>query len=431
MVGKMSIRKSFILSVALVLLTVLSGCGDKIDYSLPDNPEVFMAETYINPFDQDDGYMSIEYKGRTYVPFGVLDGNLGGSDIEECLGFIARVGDSGTDSRVFTLTADPKHNFLVEMTPDGFMDPPMFYRAIDTYLKDIVIPDYIYDQDYDVWKEYDYEPVEEDAEEPEEVPEDIEDDAADDVSDTGDTDRFDAINEEVRSQIEVFIEHKDEWIVPYEETEDDSGREVRPTYTMCDLDCNGRCELIAIEKSYYQGVAEINIYEISEDGKSLTVAKWDFDGLATTYPEINLDAKPWVYFNTETKTYHYLLQSRLEDERIGYCMCDMAYSDGQVSVYGYESVEIDYANERYIFLTPEGEIDAEEFYTMQKKYPYDYKTYYLKFGLFDEADGDKNAVNWDDEFTSQALFDSFRVFSGQMEYKEFLEVYIPFLATYY
>lgn len=418
----MNIRKSFILSVAAVFLIVLSGCGDKIDYSLPDNPMVFMAETYVNPFDPDDEYMSIECKGRTYVPFGVLDGDLGGSDIEECLGFIARVGDDSTDSRVFTLTADPEQNFLVEMTPDGFMNPPMFYRAIDTYLKDIGIPEYIWDQNYDVWKEYDYEPVEEEAEEePKEEPEDDAEYLA----------KVEALNEEVRSQIEVFIDHKDEWIVPYEDTDESPGHRVTPSYTFCDLDLNGRCELIVIQDSYYDGVADMDIYEISADGESLTEAEWEFDGLALSYPKINLDSRPDIYFNSETQTFHYILYGDVEDDRVGYVMCDMTYSNGIASVYGFQSVIVDYANDRQIYSTPEGEINKREFYRMQRKYPYDYETYNMMFGLIDDKEGDKNAVNWDDEFISRAFFDSYRVFTGQIKYRDFIKEYIPVLAEYY
>ena len=68
---------------------------------------------------------------------------------------------------------------------------------------------------------------------------------------------------------------------------------------------------------------------------------------------------------------------------------------------------------------------------MQRKYPYDYKTYNIMFALVIYEDDDRNAVNWDDEFTSQALFDSYRVFTGQMEYGDFVKMYIPVLAAYY
>lgn len=422
MVRKMSVRKSFILSVAAVLLIVLTGCGDKIDYSLPDNPQVFMAETYVNPYIPDDEYLSFEYRDRTYVPFGVLDGKIGATDVDRCLGFITSAGEKDTNSRVFTLTADPYHNFLVELNADGFMDAPMFYRAIDTYLEDIEIPSYIWDQDYDVWKEYDYEPVEETAdEEPEEKAEDDAEYLA----------KVEALNEEVQSQIEVFIEHKDEWIVPYEETDETPGHRVTPSYTFCDLDLNGRCELIVIQDSYYDGVADMDIYEISADGESLIETEWEFDGLALSYPTINLDARPDIYFDSKTHTYHYILYGEVEEDRVGYTMCDMTYSNGTASVYGFQSVIVDFANDRKIFSTPEGEISENEFYRMQRKYPYDYKKYNIMFALVIYEDDDRNAVNWDDEFTSQALFDSYRVFTGQMEYGDFVKEYIPVLAAYY
>ena len=387
-----------------------------------------MAETYVNPYLPDDEYLCIEYSGRTYVPFGVLDGKLGGSDVDKCLGFIARTGSDDTDSRVFTLTADPEHNFLVELNADGFMDPPMFYRAIDTYLEEIDIPSYIHDQEYDVWKEYDYEPVEDDPVDYEDIEDDIEDEKEDDKEKI---EEFAVTDEELRSQIEVFIEHKDEWAVPYEESEGDRGHEVTPAYTLCDLDHNGRCEIIVIEDSYYDGVANISIYEIGTDGESLSAAEWEFGGLAISFPTIDLDSKPEVYFNSETGIFHYILYGDVEDGRVGYVLCDMEYSNGIASAYGFQSVIVDFANDRNIYSTPEGEITEKEFYKMQRKYPYDYETYNFKFGLIHYEEDDRNALNWDDEFTSQALYDSYRVFSGQMKYKDFVEVYIPILAAYY
>ncbi len=152
MVRKMGIRKSILLSVAVVILVALAGCGNKIDYSLPDNPIAFVSGEYVNPDDPDDGYMSIEYKDRVYIPYGVLDGKLGGTDVGECLGYIVQDGKVVENSRVFTLSEDPDYNFLVDLNAEGFMDVPMFYRALDTKGQDIDIPGYIYDQGYEVWK---------------------------------------------------------------------------------------------------------------------------------------------------------------------------------------------------------------------------------------------------------------------------------------
>ena len=109
-------------------------------------------KAYVNPDDPDDGYMSIEYKDRIYIPYGVLDGKLGGTDVGECLGYIVQDGEVVESSRVFTLSQDPDYNFLVDLNAEGFMDVPMFYRAIDTKGQDIDIPGYIYDQGYEVWK---------------------------------------------------------------------------------------------------------------------------------------------------------------------------------------------------------------------------------------------------------------------------------------
>ena len=140
-----------ILTLVLGVL-LLTGCGNKIDYSLPDNPIAFETATYTNPTDSEDTYTSIEYNGRTYIGYGTLKGNLTKEDVGDCLGFIVQDNVRMEDTRIFTLTTDAGVNYLARLETEGVMNQPDFFRAIDTLGQDIATPDFIEDLGYDFWK---------------------------------------------------------------------------------------------------------------------------------------------------------------------------------------------------------------------------------------------------------------------------------------
>ena len=60
-------------------------------------------------------------------------------------------GEERMDDRVFPLSADPERNYLVVITVNGFMDQPIFYRALDTAGKDIETPAFVQSLDYGIW----------------------------------------------------------------------------------------------------------------------------------------------------------------------------------------------------------------------------------------------------------------------------------------
>lgn len=134
--------KTAVLSIAAALLTILPGCGKRIDMDLPANPIEFRTGTFVNPADPDDDYQSIEYNGRTYIGYGTLRGSIDGDDVGKCLGYIVH-GAVMKEVRVFLLNADPDANYLVQIFTDGFMNQPFFFRAIDTRGKEIATPRYI------------------------------------------------------------------------------------------------------------------------------------------------------------------------------------------------------------------------------------------------------------------------------------------------
>lgn len=135
-----------IVVICIVLVMVLTGCGKSIYPELPANAIAF-----------ENG---ITYKDRTYSMYGTLDKSIKASDIKECIGYIVQTEENSSiadpndkDTRVYLLTDDKEENFImVYYTGTTLMNQPDFYRADDTKGKEIEIPKFICDLDYDWWK---------------------------------------------------------------------------------------------------------------------------------------------------------------------------------------------------------------------------------------------------------------------------------------
>lgn len=142
------IKKLKVLAAALLLCTVplFTGClslrllGERAP-DLPDNPQSFRKH------DSDSAGVLMEVNGRTYAPFGTLNGKLNNSSLRECLGY---VGDDKND-RVYTLSEEPFDNYLVTKNVNVIMEQPMFWRDFSTYGEDIFTPEYIVSKDDVNW----------------------------------------------------------------------------------------------------------------------------------------------------------------------------------------------------------------------------------------------------------------------------------------
>jgi len=141
-----------IIALAGFTLLMLAGCGSRIDYSLPANLIEFNTGTFVNPNDPDDKYLSIEYNGRTYIPYGTIKGIVPKEEMGDCLGYIVQDGTKMEDVRVFLLAGDPDANYLERFETQGVMSQPDFFRAIDTVGQDINTPAYIDDLGYHFWE---------------------------------------------------------------------------------------------------------------------------------------------------------------------------------------------------------------------------------------------------------------------------------------
>lgn len=154
--------KKIILGIALMSIIVLSltGCGIKYP-DLERDAIGFQMSNFIDESDPNEsGYLTFEYNGRTYMPYGSLKGTIKEEDIDKCIGYIIQDENSSSvvdkndkNTRIYTLSSDKDNNFLMEYyIGTTLMNQPSFYRAIDTKNKNITIPKFINDLDYYYWK---------------------------------------------------------------------------------------------------------------------------------------------------------------------------------------------------------------------------------------------------------------------------------------
>ena len=152
--------KKKILGILLmgVLVLSLTGCGIKYP-DLEKDAIGFQTGNYIDENDDGAGYLTIEYNGRIYMPYGTLKGSLKEKDIDKCIGYIIQNENSSSiiekdnkDTRIYTLIDDKENNFLMEYyIGTDLMNQPSFYRAIDTKGEDIIIPNCISSLNYSYW----------------------------------------------------------------------------------------------------------------------------------------------------------------------------------------------------------------------------------------------------------------------------------------
>ncbi|MGN0353432.1 MAG: hypothetical protein ACI4ES_17470 [Roseburia sp.] len=139
--------------VATILVLILGGCGQIKYPELPDDAIAFEMGEYIDKEDDDAAYATIEYEGRTYMPYGTIGKILHERDIDACVGYLVQDGEKDTDQRVYTLVDDTEHNYLMDYYVESdLMNQPMFWRAIDTKGKEVATPEFINSLEYTYWK---------------------------------------------------------------------------------------------------------------------------------------------------------------------------------------------------------------------------------------------------------------------------------------
>lgn len=150
-----------VICVIMCCLFVLNSCANKPLPDLAGDAIAFEIGTFIDNEHDDAAFSTIEYNGRTYIAYGTINNKYKQRYIESCIGYIVQdekvtsVADpSNTNWRIYTLSEDPEHNFLMDFDDTvKLMNQPNFFRAVDTKGKDIRIPDYIDSLSYEFWED--------------------------------------------------------------------------------------------------------------------------------------------------------------------------------------------------------------------------------------------------------------------------------------
>lgn len=144
--------KRLVVVMMIGCLAVCCGCGPR-SKSTADGT-AYVLEEYENPDNENDVFMSIEYNGREYIPYGTTYESVDDVDTDECIGYVENASDaSDTDDKLYTL--DDTEDYLMryyENEEAASDEKPIFYRAVDTKGKEVETPEYIFDMEYEFWK---------------------------------------------------------------------------------------------------------------------------------------------------------------------------------------------------------------------------------------------------------------------------------------
>ena len=149
--NNIKMRKLF-LSVLIIGILLLSSCG-RIDYPEPeDNAIAFKMGSFEDTEHDNALFGTIEYNNRIYIGYSTVNNSYKRIKPDKCIGYIIQDEDS-TDVRVYTLSDDAEHNFLMEYDNTvKLMNQPFFYRAIDPKGQNIEIPESMDDLGYEFWE---------------------------------------------------------------------------------------------------------------------------------------------------------------------------------------------------------------------------------------------------------------------------------------
>ena len=147
-------KKVHIAAAVAAVALLLGGCGTKniYDVPLPDQPVAFNTKLVTDPNDESIDYAALDFKGKTYVGYGELNGELTESDIGSCLGYLVQDGQKIEEIRIFTLASDPDMNYIFTMDNQGIMEKPTFFRNEETRERDIDTPAFIESSGYTYWE---------------------------------------------------------------------------------------------------------------------------------------------------------------------------------------------------------------------------------------------------------------------------------------
>ena len=264
-------------------------------------------------------------------------------------------------------------------------------------------------------------------------------DRDDDENDDEDEDEKPSIPEVVKSiddktlksQVEVFVDGRKTWVIPHDEAVLYEGL----TYSLSDLNYNGRTELIV---TYWEGMgtfSTVYVYEINEKGDGFDLLEWEFEGIdkeQKSYPDVGYFSAVNGYYDKENGIFHYLFKDyyAYSFSHGGCRMHDVSFADGKVidEIYAMGESQGSDHDEETTFTGPDGEMSEDAYYAFLGSYPEGFTTKEFWLGNFG-ADciysSNRNIVeDMSDDQIGAILTDSYLLFAGRITYEEFFDRYI-------
>lgn len=103
-----------IISIMVICLFTLNGCGKKSYPDLPNDAVAFEMGTFEDTEHDNALYGSIEYNGRVYILYGTINNSFKQDYADKCAGYIIQDKNSSfevdldnTDRRIYTLSKIP------------------------------------------------------------------------------------------------------------------------------------------------------------------------------------------------------------------------------------------------------------------------------------------------------------------------------------
>lgn len=238
-------------------------------------------------------------------------------------------------------------------------------------------------------------------------------------------------DKELESQIDVFLDGRKTWVIPHDEAVLYEGL----TYSLSDLNYNGRAELTV---TYWEGmgtVSTVYIYEINEKGDGFDLLEWEFEGIdkeQKSLPDVGYFSAVSGYYDKENGIFHYLFKDyyAYSFSHGGCRMHDVSFADGKVidEVYAKSESKGSDRDEVTTYTGPDGEMSEDAFYTLMASYPGDYTTKEFWLGNFDgDSIYSQNrhiVEDMSDDEIGDILTDSYLLFAGRITYDDFFEKYI-------
>ena len=235
----------------------------------------------------------------------------------------------------------------------------------------------------------------------------------------------------LESQIDVFLKGRDTWVIPNE----DAVMYEATGYMLCDLDYNGRTELIV---SFWEGMqthSTVYVYEINEKGDGFDLLDWEFRGIDSdqkVYPDVAYFSSYTGYYDKENGIFHYLFRDYYAYSfSSGGCRYhDVSLVNGKVitEVYGKSESEGSDGDEVDKFYGPNGEMSEDDFIVYRATYPIGFDTKDMWLGIFN---GDsaysryENIVEYMvDEQIKDILTDSYHLFIRKLSYEDFFNRHV-------